>query len=388
MEHFKCAMDRITHDLDEYHLLERIYAASLDSDLWQAAITDIERALTGSVMLLEFDERNRHTGRFCSQDRAAWFLDKMNSAKVGTGRSVLDFLLMHASEGDPLNQYDFTTLGPDLPAGQNDSTDGAVTATVLQTGSNKILLTCQWPPAASNSNGTQKGLLKRLAKHLSNAMSHSRKYSRMAARTSALETMVRHQPVPSLLVDRNLVVISATPACEQHFKSESLFRLIGQRLVPTVKELEKILDAAVQDIDGALRPFPEHSMSPLSRESVRDLICMCAQKRTYRVVVRSVVQEKGGLEPGRKGYIHIQVREPSPIPMATKEYLETEYALSNSEARLAYHLATSGSFADTLDLLSITRNTGKTHLRRIYEKTGAQSQAELCTLVSTLGRMF
>jgi len=379
-------MDRIAPEIDEYHLLERIYASCLDSDLWPSTLSDLEHALGGNVLLLEFDRLNRHTGRYCDHEKATAFLSKLKVAKVGTGRSVLDFLLSQAADGGPLNQYDFGTFAT-VGAAKHIS-DQTVTATVLQTGAAKVLLACEWNEVGSANKGTQKSLMKRLSRHLVNALEQSNKLRKAESRAAVLETMVRHQPVPSVLLDTSLTILSVTPACDPYFKSEVLFCRKGERLVATQKDLEKALNAAIQDIEGALRPLPEYASSNLNWNTERSVICGYGQKQTLRVIVRSVVQDAEILSMYPSGLIHLQVREPTTIPVETKEYLETKFTLSNSEARLAYHLAVSGSFAETLELLNITRNTGKTHLRRIYEKTGAQSQAELCTLISALGRMF
>ncbi|WP_162901316.1 hypothetical protein [Breoghania sp. L-A4] len=60
------------------------------------------------------------------------------------------------------------------------------------------------------------------------------------------------------------------------------------------------------------------------------------------------------------------------------------FSLTRSEARLAASLARSGTLEETLGDLSITRNTAKTHLRRIFTKTATRNQVELVRLIAAL----
>ena len=68
--------------------------------------------------------------------------------------------------------------------------------------------------------------------------------------------------------------------------------------------------------------------------------------------------------------------------------LQEEFDLSQSEARLARELTLTGSMHDTVTRLGITRNTAKTHLRRIFEKTGVNTQLQLARLVHKLSGLF
>jgi len=48
------------------------------------------------------------------------------------------------------------------------------------------------------------------------------------------------------------------------------------------------------------------------------------------------------------------------------------------------YLAGGATFADTADSLQISANTAKTHLARIFSKTGVSRQADLIALVNRL----
>jgi DNA-binding CsgD family transcriptional regulator len=63
------------------------------------------------------------------------------------------------------------------------------------------------------------------------------------------------------------------------------------------------------------------------------------------------------------------------------------YGLTLAEARVALHAASGQSVADVCALLKISPNTVKTHLRRVYAKTGIHRQAELSSIVASLKLM-
>jgi DNA-binding CsgD family transcriptional regulator len=63
------------------------------------------------------------------------------------------------------------------------------------------------------------------------------------------------------------------------------------------------------------------------------------------------------------------------------ELLQIYYGLRPAEATLASVLTNGKGLKDAADELHISLNTAKTHLRRIFDKTGTKRQAELVRLV-------
>ncbi|WP_374725606.1 response regulator transcription factor [Tardiphaga robiniae] len=61
--------------------------------------------------------------------------------------------------------------------------------------------------------------------------------------------------------------------------------------------------------------------------------------------------------------------------------------LTLGEARVALHAASGQSVADVGALLRISPNTVKTHLRRVFAKTGVHRQAELASIIASLRLM-
>lgn len=85
-----------------------------------------------------------------------------------------------------------------------------------------------------------------------------------------------------------------------------------------------------------------------------------------------------------ENHYFIATRMTHEIPAYIESILQDEYGLSQTEAHLARQLATTGSMSATVERLGVTRNTGKTHLRRIFDKIGLRTQLELACLVHKL----
>jgi DNA-binding CsgD family transcriptional regulator/PAS domain-containing protein len=70
------------------------------------------------------------------------------------------------------------------------------------------------------------------------------------------------------------------------------------------------------------------------------------------------------------------------VPLA---WITDAYGLTSAEARVALAAASGLSIPAAADRLGISSNTVKTHLRRVYAKTGTSRQAELARVVASLG---
>jgi DNA-binding CsgD family transcriptional regulator/PAS domain-containing protein len=71
-------------------------------------------------------------------------------------------------------------------------------------------------------------------------------------------------------------------------------------------------------------------------------------------------------------------------PAANLQAVADNFDLTPAEARVLEHLAGGATVAETAQDLGISLNTAKTHLARIFSKTGAARQADLIALVNRL----
>jgi DNA-binding CsgD family transcriptional regulator len=61
------------------------------------------------------------------------------------------------------------------------------------------------------------------------------------------------------------------------------------------------------------------------------------------------------------------------------------YGLTQAEARVALAASSGNTINETAQLLKLSPNTIKTHLRRVFAKTATGRQAELAGLIAALG---
>jgi DNA-binding CsgD family transcriptional regulator len=67
--------------------------------------------------------------------------------------------------------------------------------------------------------------------------------------------------------------------------------------------------------------------------------------------------------------------------MSSAELLRRVYGLTNAEAAVALHIADGQGIKPIADELSLSTATVKTHLQRVFLKTGTHRQAELVRLL-------
>jgi DNA-binding CsgD family transcriptional regulator len=67
---------------------------------------------------------------------------------------------------------------------------------------------------------------------------------------------------------------------------------------------------------------------------------------------------------------------------AMPEAIAKLYGLTPSELRVLLAVFETSGVADIAEMLGISESTAKTHLRRLFEKTGTSRQAELVRLVA------
>jgi DNA-binding CsgD family transcriptional regulator len=73
---------------------------------------------------------------------------------------------------------------------------------------------------------------------------------------------------------------------------------------------------------------------------------------------------------------------PAQVPAA---WIMDAYGLTLAEVRVALSVASGITIGHAAQRLKISVNTVKTHLRRVYEKTGTSRQAQLARLLATMG---
>ena len=81
-----------------------------------------------------------------------------------------------------------------------------------------------------------------------------------------------------------------------------------------------------------------------------------------------------------KRYAAVLIR-PTPKPEDISAILLDVYGLTSTEATIASHLGVGNSLAEVCEILDITENTARTHLKRVFAKTNTNRQSSLIRLI-------
>jgi DNA-binding CsgD family transcriptional regulator len=81
------------------------------------------------------------------------------------------------------------------------------------------------------------------------------------------------------------------------------------------------------------------------------------------------------------------IHDPAQPMQVPAEWIMDAYGLTLAEARVALCAASGATIPEAAHRLNVSPNTIKTHLRKVFAKTGASRQAELARLMASIGLM-
>ncbi len=375
---------------DEFKNIERVQECAGDDSLWPEVLRSAETALNCSVYLLDFNTSGRHTARYCDFDNARPIVEFLENVSAEAGRSVLSFLLQEASLNYPYCKVKLTTGALDTgPASEVADWPGLITP-VFRSEERSVLLACFWTKISIGDIDPEYVMppFRRFAKAVSASLALTDRLLATEAERQAMKVIVDRQDDALCLLGEELEIHYSTPSFETFFNAGTLFIRRDERLVP----IERELDAALRSIAKRSHLARSDHMGDGEDGSSRletSVFLTGESDGLLHVSIQSLAHTTPKhAEAFGNARILMRVRQPTSMTEKVKPLLQSAFGLSNGEARLAYDLASSGSLSETLENLEITRNTAKTHLRRIYEKTGTQSQVELIQLLHSLSGLF
>ena len=179
-----------------------------------------------------------------------------------------------------------------------------------------------------------------------------------------------HQPV--LIVSSRRQFVFLNESAERLIKERDGFWLgRGGRIDTTVRTEAETLTSLIDWIfDTPTGDFQFGGRMQISRRGRRPL--------SLNVVP---LKEHDPASLGGERFALVLVNDPETNAGATEDELRTLFGLTRSEAHVARLLADGHSLADVCEALDISANTVRTHLKRIYTKTGTHRQSSLVRLV-------
>jgi DNA-binding CsgD family transcriptional regulator len=103
-------------------------------------------------------------------------------------------------------------------------------------------------------------------------------------------------------------------------------------------------------------------------------------QRALNVMVTPLFPQNG-LPAQRGAVVALFVSDPEAREETDADPLRRFYGLTPAEAALTAHLVTGQDLKRASEALQVTMNTARTHMKRVFEKTGTKRQAELVQLI-------
>jgi DNA-binding CsgD family transcriptional regulator len=187
--------------------------------------------------------------------------------------------------------------------------------------------------------------------------------SRAAISAATLDVMA----MPIFILDAKGHCIDTNAAADRLLATTRLIRISGGVLVIADRD-------ARREVADAVRAAAAGANSPGRRAAVVAL--MLEENRRYAAEVIPLSRESE--QNGSLAALLLQeIGKLQPLP---DEILVKLYGLTRAEARLVTLLAQDLSLEDAAAALGVARTTAKTHLQRVFEKTGTNRQPQVVRL--------
>jgi DNA-binding CsgD family transcriptional regulator len=237
------------------------------------------------------------------------------------------------------------------------------------------------PPHETDRADENVRRVQRLSPHLGRALDATLRLGRLADGTRQLARVLQLMPNPALLLDGKARVTLVNPAAESLLRAGdglTLDRDGGLRLAAALPSETTALSRALAQALAVASGTGAELGGPvrLSRPSgAPPLLLLPVPLPPPAFALWDL------LEPTR---VLVLIVDPSAQSRATVAAIQTAFALTPAEARVAVLIGSGRSGPETAAMLGISPSTVKTHLKRCFEKTGVHSQVALARILGAL----
>lgn len=223
-------------------------------------------------------------------------------------------------------------------------------------------------------------LMRELLPHLARAMQLYRTIRSSKDMHEALTEILDRLPEAIFLVDRNGLVLSCNSAARAIARRDDGLALIDDRLCLAQPAENATLRALIAEAVGAPSGGPPHPDQPVGGVATMS-VSRPSGSQPLPIVV-TPIHCRGSVEGGRSAAAAVITKDAEHGVSVLAPDLAIAFNLTPGEARLAALIADGLGLQDSAAALGITRNTARTHMKRIYAKVGVHSQADLVRVLS------
>lgn len=360
-------------------VIARIYDSAVDPRLWPEAVESICLFIGGNQAMMYWHDAIRpevDTLFRYNEDPHYTKIYQENYAALNPLFPAFAFqpvgAVITASDLVPDAEMERTRFHREwlAPQGMTDSL-GVV---LEKEATRAAFLTVQWQGRPIEPSARQRMAL--LAPHLLRAVTIGRLFVSGRRREAALIETIDHLEIGVLLVAKTGRLVFANLPGRRMIEDGRLFREVGGRLRATSTVADRTIFDHLRAIGGSTGTTADDHAIRLSDET----------EGGWTATVLPLSNDRlGRKDEPQAAVAAIFVRSPSPAVVSPLETLARRYKLTASEIRVVEATLRLNGLDAIAEALGIARSTVKTHLNRVYRKSGTRNQAELIRLIAGFG---
>ena len=228
-------------------------------------------------------------------------------------------------------------------------------------------------PGKDMLDAEQRARMQAIAPHASRALMINRAIERKQQRATALADVVDRLNAGVILLDAACNIVHSNPAAETILAADDVLRSVGGRLVARSSEA----NLALRDI---FRGAGEVAVAAATGRKIPLMSHDGAYYIAHVIALPSLLRD--GAEPacGAVGALFVWKAEVDGQSCAG--LIDRTFKLTPAELKVLQSIVEVGGVPETASALGIAETTVKTHLHRVFAKTGAARQADLVKLAA------
>jgi DNA-binding CsgD family transcriptional regulator/PAS domain-containing protein len=212
--------------------------------------------------------------------------------------------------------------------------------------------------------------------HMRRAVSIHRTIESKEAETATFADIFDGMNAGVILIDANCGIVHANAAGRDILSNGDLLRSVGGRLAAGDSNADQTLRETVAGIE-------QNDAESGAKSTVLTLAARDGERYLAHVLPLTSVARRGA--SARAAAAAMFVRKAALEAPSPPEVIRSSYNLTPAELRVLLAIVEIGGVPDVAAALGIADTTVKTHLSRLFEKTGAARQADLVKLVAAYG---